>query len=136
MTIKYSTLVNNARLDAIESQIAPSTANATLKIYGGTVPTLTTDTPASPTPLVTMTLTNPWLASASGGILSKSGTWTGTATAGGTATFFRINDASGNVVGIQGTCGIGTGDMWLDNTSIANTQVVTVNSFQITAGNA
>lgn len=134
MTIKYSHAVNNARLAAIESTIAPTNTNAVLRIYGGSLPANTTDAAGS-THLVSIPLNDPWLAAPVNGVMAKSGTWSAAATLAGTATFFRILDASATNVGIQGTCGTSGADMILDNVSIANTQVVTVNSFQITAGN-
>jgi hypothetical protein len=77
-------------------------------------------------------------ASASGGVLTKSGTWTITGSGAGTAASFRIYDTAGSpVCRIQGsvTASGGGGDMTLDNAVIANSQVVTVATFAITIGN-
>ena len=59
----------------------------------------------------------------------------GTGTA---ATYYRIWDSAGTTCFIQGTVTAtgGGGDMTMDNTSIAENQVVTVNTFSIAAGNA
>jgi hypothetical protein len=84
-----------------------------------------------------MTLPSDWMANASGGSKAKSGTWQDTsADATGTAGHFRIYDSGGTTCHIQGTCGIGTGDLQLDNTSIATGQQVTITAFTLTDGNA
>lgn len=134
MTLKYSTTVRNAKLDAIESTI--STAPL-LRIYTGTAPA-DCATAASGTKLVEMTLPSDWMAAASSGAKAKSGTWEDTsADATGTAGYWRIYDASGTTCHMQGTCTAtgGGGDMELDNTSIASGQTVTVTSFTITDNN-
>lgn len=114
-------------------------AAPTLSLYNGTIPANCAASLSGNTLLATGTLPAGWLAAASSGAKAKAGTWTVTgqsgASTGTVATFFRILDAAG-VCHYQGTVGIGTGDMQFDNTNIANTQVVTVTSFTLTAGNA
>jgi hypothetical protein len=85
-----------------------------------------------------MTLPSDWMAAASAGAKAKSGTWTGTGAAAGTAAHFRIVDNAGTTCHMQGTVTAtgGGGDVTLDNAVIAVSQVVTANSFTITAGNA
>ena len=133
MALQLSVTVRNARLDTIESTI-------------GTAPILTIRTGAAPadcatanagTVLATLTLPSDWMAAASSGSKAKSGTWQdASADATGTAAHFRIHDSTATTCHIQGTCGIGTGDLQLDNTSIATGQVVTVTAFTLTDGNA
>lgn len=133
MAIQYSVGVRNAQLDAIETVI--STAPI-LRIYSGSAPATTGDA-ATGDLLVEMTLPSDWLAAASSGSKAKSGTWQDTsANDTGTAGYFRIYDSGDTTCHMQGTCGIGTGDLQLDNTSIAATQSVTISTFAITAGNA
>jgi hypothetical protein len=134
MTLQYSVAVNNARLDAFESTAGTS---AKLRIYTGTVPA-NCAAAATGTLLVEMALPSDWMAAASAGVKAKSGTWSGTGAAAGTAGYFRIVDTAGTTTHAQGTATItgGGGDMILDNTSIAVSQVVTVNSFSLTTGNA
>lgn len=132
MAIQYSTTVRNNQLDQVE--VSAGTA-ALLRIYTGSAPA-DCATAASGTKLVEMTLPSDWMAAASSGTKAKSGTWSGTGITGGTAGYFRITDSAGTTTHMQGTCGQGSGDMSLDNTSIATSQVVTVNTFTITAGNA
>lgn len=134
MAIKFSVAVRNARLDSIETTISTTPQ---LRLYTGTVPTLTTDA-ATGTLLAQIDLPSDWLAAASAGSKAKSGTWTVAATGTGTAGYFRVLDAAGSVTHIQGTVTAsgGGGDMTLDNTSIATGQTVTVSTFTLTDGNA
>jgi hypothetical protein len=133
MAFKFSTTVRNAWLDAIETAIGTS---AILRIRTGSVPLTCADADTG-TVLAEMTLPSDWLAAASGGAKSKSGTWEDLSANGtGTAGHFRISDSGGTVCHIQGgiTATGGGGDMTLDNTSIASPQQVTVTSFTLNAG--
>lgn len=134
MAIQLSTGVRNARLDAFE---VTAGTTAKLRIYTGAQPA-DCAAAASGTLLVEMTLPSDYLAAASGGAKAKSGTWSGTATNPGTAAHFRIVDNAGTTCHLQGsvTATGGGGDMTLDNTSIASSQVVTVSTFQLTDANA
>ena len=95
-------------------------------------------TSASGTKLTDDALPTTWMAAASAGVVAKSGTWTLNGIAGGTAGYFRILDSGAAATYMQGTCTAtgGGGDMTLDNAVIANAQVITVNTFAITGGNA
>lgn len=138
MAIQYSVTLRNNQLDQIESTTG---ASAKLRLYSGSMPANCAAT-ATGTLLVEMSLPSDWMSAASSGAKAKLGTWSGTGTAGaGTGTsagYFRITDSGGTTTHMQGTVTItgGGGDMTLDNTNIAQSQVVTVNSFQVTAGNA
>lgn len=131
MALQYSVAVNNARLDAVETAVG---ASAKLRIYTGSAPA-NCAAAATGTLLVEMALPSDWMAAASAGSKAKSGTWSGTGAAAGTAGYFRIVDNAGTTAHAQGTCGIGTGDLQLDNTSIAVSQTVTVNTFTLNAAN-
>ena len=135
MAFQFSTTARNAALDAIETAIGTS---AVLKIRSGSVPA-DCGTADAGTVLATLTLPSDWLAAASGGSKSKSGTWEDTsADATGTAGHFRIYASDGTTVHMQGTITAtgGGGDMTLDNTSIASAQQVTITSFTLSAGGA
>jgi hypothetical protein len=132
MALQYSTTIRNNQLDQVESTVGTA---AILRIYTGAAPA-DCATAASGTQLVSITLPSDWMAAAASGSKAKSGTWSAAASAGGTAGYFRIWDSGVTTCGIQGTCGIGTGDLQLDNTSIGSGQVVTVTSFSLSAGNA
>ena len=62
----------------------------------------------------------------------------GAGSAAGTAGYFRIKDSTNTTCHMQGTVTLtgGGGDMTMDNTNIASGQSITVNSFNLTAGNA
>ena len=135
MAFQFSTTARNAALDAIETAIGTS---AVLKIRSGSAPA-DCGTADSGTVLATLNLPSDWLAAASGGSKSKSGTWEDTsADATGTAGHFRIYASDGTTVHMQGTITAtgGGGDMTLDNTSIASGQQVTITSFTLSAGGA
>lgn len=134
MALQLSVAVRNARLDAIETTI--STAPL-LRILSG-APPADCATAQSGTLGVEMTLPSDWMAAASSGSKAKSGTWSNTAVAAITAGYFRVTNSAGSTAHIQGTVTAtgGGGDMTLDNTSIASGQSVTINTFQLTDGNA
>ena len=71
MAIQLSTTVRNARLDAIETAVGTS---AVLKIRTGAAPA-NVGTADSGTVLATVNLPSDWMAAASGGSKSLSGTW-------------------------------------------------------------
>lgn len=135
MTLQYSVAVRNARLDTIESTTGTS---AIMKIRTGSVPA-TCATADSGTVLATLSLPSDWMAAASGGAKSMSGTWQdSSADATGTAAHFRIYASDGTTCHIQGTVTAtgGGGDLTVDNTSFGTGQSFTITSFTITAGNA
>ena len=131
MALQFSTTYRNAMLDQFETVVG---TGPVLKIYTGTAPA-NCGTAASGTVLVSMTLPSDWMADASGGSKSKSGTWSITATGTGTAGYFRIYDSTSTTCHAQGNCGISGGgyDLELDNTSIAVNQTVSISTFTRTA---
>lgn len=129
MAFQYSVGVRNAKLDQIESTIG---VLAVLKVFSGAEPA--NCAAADPSGLlVTISLPADWMAAAASGAKAKSGTWSAAASGTGTAQSFRIYEATATTCHIQGAI---NADMTLDNTSIATSQTVTVNTFTITAGNA
>jgi hypothetical protein len=135
MAVQLSVAVRNARLDAIETSIGTS---AVLKIRTGAAPA-NCATADSGTVLATLNLPSDWMAAASSGSKTKSGTWEDlTADNTGTAAHFRVYDSGGTVCGIQGTVTAtgGGGDMTLDNTSIASGQAVSITTFTLTDANS
>lgn len=134
MAIQLSISARNGRLDAIETAAGGS---AKLEIRTGAQPA-NCGAAGTGTVLCTIALPADYLAAAAAGSKAKSGTWSGTAAATGTAGHFRITDTAGTNCHIQGsiTATSGGGDMELDNTSIATSQTVTVNTFTLTDANA
>lgn len=135
MALQLATSVRNAILDAIETDIGTTPV---LKIRSGAVPA----NPAaadSGTVLASIDLPSDWMAAASGGTKSKSGTWTdASADNTGTAGHFRIYASDGVTCKMQGTVTVtgGGGDMTVTNTSFVQNQEFTITSFTLTAPNA
>ena len=132
MAIQLSVAVRNARINAIESTV-------------GTSPKLQLRTGAQPANcaaadsgslLAELTLPSDWVGAASSGASALSGTWSGTATGTGTAAHFRLKDSAGTTTHMQGSVGAGSGDLSLDNTSIASGQAISVTTWTTTDGNA
>jgi hypothetical protein len=134
VALQYSLAIRNTQLDAVETVV-------------GTLPKLQIRTGAQPancaaadsgTLLCEMTLPSDWMASAASGSKVMAGIWTGSGAAAGTAAHFRLKDNAGTVCGAQGSVTVtgGGGDLTVDNTSIAVSQVVNVTSFTLNAGNA
>lgn len=133
MTIQRSVAVRSAQLDTYETTVGTSPL---LRIFTGAQPA-NCAAASSGTLLVEMTLPSDWMNAASGGTKAKSaGAWSGTGVGIGTAGHYRIFNSAGSTCHEQGSCGIGTGDLQLDNTSIAIGQTVTVSAYTLTAGNA
>jgi len=134
MAVQLSTTARNARLDQIETTAGTAPL---LRIFTGAQPA-NCAAADSGTKLVEMTLPSDWMNAASSGSKTLLGSWSSTGITGGTAAHFRIKDSAGTNCHIQGsiTATGGGGDMTLDNTNIATSQVVTVNTFTLTDGNA
>jgi hypothetical protein len=132
MTVQFSTSVRNAMLDAIETNIGTS---AILRIRTGAQPA-NCAAADSGTVLATLNLPSDYMANAASGSKAKTGTWEDlTADATGTAAHWRLYDSAGTTCHAQGSCGQGSGDMSLDNTSLVAGQQFTVTGFTLTAGN-
>jgi hypothetical protein len=134
VAVQLSTGVRNARLDQLETTIGTAPL---FRLYSGAMPA-DCATAASGTKLVETALPSDWMANAASGAKAKSGTWSSAAVASGTAGYFRLYDAAGTTCHVQGTVTAtgGGGDLTLDNTSIASSQTVTINTFTLTDGNA
>lgn len=134
MALQLSVAVRNARLNAVETTLGTAPL---LRILTGSPPA-TCATAQSGTVLVEITLPSDWMADASSASKVKSGVWTGTGVAPGTAGYFRVVDSTGTTCHLQGTATAtgGGGDMTFDNTSIASGQSVAVNVFSLTDANA
>jgi hypothetical protein len=136
MAIQFRSTIRDARLNAIETA---GGASCSLRLYTGTQPADVTQA-NSGTLLLDINLPADWMADASGGQKAKAGTWSGTASGGAGATpgHFRIYNSQSTKDGttciIQGSAGIGSGDMSFDGT-ITSGQTVTVNSFTLTDAN-
>lgn len=135
MTIQLSAGVRNARLDAIETTIA---GTAILKIFDGAIPANTAAADVG-TELAVLTLPADYFNAASGGTITKNGTWEDTsADATGTAEYFRMYDNGTVTCHIQGTVSAtgGGGDMEVDSITFTAGQSFTVTAFTLVDGNA
>ncbi len=133
MAVQLSTAVRNARLDAIETTIGTS---AILKIRTGAQPA-NCAAADSGSVLATLNLPSDYLAAASSGSKAKSGTWEDASADGtGTAAHWRLYASDGTTCHAQGSCGQGSGDLSLDNTSLVAGQQFTVTAWSFTDGNA
>lgn len=130
--MQYSILVNNARLDAIETTVGVSPK---LRIFSGTIPA-NCAAADSGTLLCEMTLPSDWMSAAASNTKALLGSWTGTASggSGATPTHFRIWNNGATACGLQGTSGVNTGELQVNGT-ITSGQAVTVSSFSLTSGN-
>jgi hypothetical protein len=137
MSLQYNiaTLIND-RLNKILSDCGNS---AVFQLWTGSEPAHCL-TAASGTNLTSDTIPaggGAWLASASGGAIALTGTWTLNGAVAGTAGYFRIYNSATTTCYVQGSVTLtgSGGDMTMDNTNIAPSQVITVNSFTVTGGN-
>ena len=134
MALTFADALRDALNDTIESHIGTS---AIMKIRSGAAPTHVGDA-STGTVLATLNLPSDWMAASSGGVKSKSGTWSdSSADASGTAAHFEIT-TSGGTVKIRGsvTTTGGGGDLTVDNTSFASAQAFTITQFDLTAPGA
>lgn len=135
MATQLSVAVRNAMLDAWETAIGTAPI---LRIYSGSMPANAAAS-STGTLLAEMTLPSDWMAAASSGSKSKSGTWSdSSANASGDAGYFRIFASDGTTCHHQGTCGIsGSGaDMILSTIALTSGAAFTVNGFTVTMPNS
>lgn len=131
MPTQFSDAFVHGALDGGEAAVG---AAPTLEFRSGAKPTNCASADAG-TLLATGTLPSDWLAAASGRSKAKAGSWTATgqaaAGAGTNIGHFRIKQ--GATCHLQGSVTVtgGGGDMTVDNISVANAQVVTVNTFTL-----
>lgn len=127
MGVQASVSMRNASLDAYETA---SGAAPKLQIRTGGQPA-SCAAASTGTKLCEITLPPDFMTPAVNGQKSKNGTWTGSATAAGTAAHFRLLKSDGSECLLQGRVTVdgGGGDLTIDNVSVASGQVVTVTDF-------
>ena len=133
----YSSTLKDNQLDTIETTAG---ASAKLYLFDGATPTI--NAADAGTKVATLTLPANWMAAASGGSVSKTGTWAGTASGTGTSVnYFRIKTSTAGTgassTTVQGTVGTSTAsfDLRLDNTNVTSGQSITISTFTIAGGN-
>ena len=134
MAIDWGIAVANQALDEIDAEINGGGGAGKLQGFTTTQPSdcATADAGAE---VFEITLPATAFADASAGAMVKAGTWscTGAATTGNAAAvgYFRVKD-SADVCVMQGTVGQGSGDLSLDNSTVAAGQTVTISTFTLT----
>lgn len=133
MALQFSVAVRNARLDATETVVG---VTPKLRLFTGTPPA-DCATASTGTLLVELTLPSDWMATASGGVKALAGTWSGVATTGGTAGYFRLFDSAGTTCHEQGTVAATGADMNLSPSAVlAASQPISITAFSLTDANA
>lgn len=133
MALQLSTNARNGRLDAIETELG---ASPILKLRTGAQPG-SCAAADSGTVLCSMNLPADSMAAASSGSKAKIGTWSGTASGGGgTVGHFRLYKNDGVTCVLQGSVGLGSGDLQLDNNVVSDGQTITISTFTLTDGNS
>ena len=132
MTIKYTTTIRNAMLDAITSAAGGS---ALLRIYDGTRPANANTAVSTQVKLAELTCNATFAPSATGGVLTLNAITGANALTGGTASWFRITTSAGTTTVLDGDCGTSGSDLNLSTLIIASGQPISITSFTITEGN-
>ena len=132
MALAYSTTIRNEMLDRITANIDLQAGAGLIRIYDGSRPA---SGGTATTLLAELTFSTTSAAGASSGVLTASAiTQDSSANATGTATWFRVVDASATFC-IDGNVGTSGSDLNLTTTSIVATQPVSISSWVITEGN-
>lgn len=131
--LKLNTEMATQTIDAL-ANLFDGGAN-TLKIYDDSdgIPADADDGVGAAVLLVTISLPTPAFGAAAAGVVAKTGAWTGTVIAAGTAHFYRLLDAAGSGE-VQGTVGLVAGTFNLEFADITwiVDATVTVDSFTLT----
>lgn len=127
MTFYLPTARKNAALDTIT---ASAGATATIKIYSGAVPA-DANAANSGSLLVSLPCSNPIAPAAASGTLTFSAITTTNASAGGTASYYRLFASDGTTTLAQGAVGTSGAELNLVSTTIANAQPVQITSLTI-----
>ena len=131
MTVQLSTAVNEARLDALEVTLGPS---AKLHLRTGPQPA-SCASPNSGGLVCRLSLPADYFAH--GASKTKLGIWEGIALANATVGHWRLLDDTETVCHAQGSCSLegAGGDLQLNNTIFAISQLIVVNTFTLVGGN-
>ena len=127
MAEKLNTAMRNRQADSMASDFN----GGKLRVYTGSQPASGDDAPTG-TLLGEITLPSPAFSAAASGAAAKTGTWSGTAIATGTAGWFRmLNSALTRSKDGAVTATGGGGEIELVSTSITNGQPIEVNTYSI-----
>lgn len=129
MTISVGVAARNAELDAA---LEPALDSGYLRIYSGTVPANADAALGSATLLAELRFGATAFPAASSGTKTANAITSGVAVATGTPTFFRALKSDGTTVVMQGTAGVGSGDLSLGSAITAD-DTVSATSFAVSA---
>jgi hypothetical protein len=133
-----TSLKDTTRATMMSSIVTAITATSNMKVYAGVAPAKTASpTSSGGTLLVTLPCSSTF-GTVSGGVLTANAITTTAAVASGTPAFYRIIDGAtddGTHTQIQGSCGVGSGDINFAST-IASGGNVSITSLTYTEGNA
>jgi hypothetical protein len=132
MALKYSTTARNNKLGSLNTDIGTS---CKIRIYSGSRPANVGTAISGQTLLAELIGNASGFGTTSGGVLTASAISSASASAGGTASFFRIFKSDGTTAVVDGDVGTSGSDLNLNNTSIASGQTVSISSFTITDNN-
>lgn len=130
MARQYSTAVKDAKANAYETAVGPSPV---MRFFTGSPPASCAAANTG-TEVANGTLPSDWMGASSSATVAKAGTWTLTGIAAGTAGHYRLYASDGTTCHEQGTITAtgGGGDLTLDNTTIAVSQTITINTWSRT----
>ena len=117
--------ISSAAANAAANAVTALANGGTLRIYSGTKPATPGDALSGNTLLVQLTFGSTAFGSASNGAATNNAISAVTASATGTASFFRAYSSGGTAV-FQGTCGTADADLVLSSTSISSGGSVSV----------
>ena len=131
MAIRYAPWVRDKML----AGIAPIAVGSVpfLRLYSGAAPANCAAAPSG-TLLAEIALPTSWY-TVLNGVLSKDGTWSGTAIAAGNVGYWRLYDNAKTTCHMQGTIAASAADLTIDNIALTVGMPVSVTSFSIEAGN-
>lgn len=129
MALSISTAARNAAVDALTALLNAGGAGS-ITIYTGAKPA-DPATAASGTVLATLTLPNPAFGASASGTANLGNVASVTATATGTAGWFRAKSGAGTAV-LDGTVGANGADLNLNSTAITSGGTVSITSGTIT----
>ena len=130
--MRLAPLTRSALADAAVDRVDGGGSAGEVRIYSGSAPATITDAPAGDL-LATFTLGDPAFGAASNGVATGAGLPIATTGADdGTAGYARVVQSDGTVVWDTESVGVGTGEVQLDNLSIATAQAVNLTALTVT----
>jgi hypothetical protein len=130
MAITINNAVRNGAADGVRALFA----GGSIRVYDGTPPANASTALGSNVLLAEVTLASPAFGAAASGVITLSGVprSDNSINASGTASFFRMLDSGGTTNILQGSVGVGSGDMQVDSVTFVLGGVFTINSMTVT----